>query len=176
MAKLKKRFESNDQDKPKGDKFSTLFGRVRVDQVEAEVPDMRFTVFDFVNDVNFGKQYLFTEETSADYDPFTMNRAMAIFPDTFAAGEFLNSNFHLDKRMQHDYLFYSVQKRKRWKQVGWLKKSEAEKREVKVLRDVARVVGYNPIRTKQFWSMLSEDQRKDFLERYVYPDSKNAKK
>ena len=101
---------------------------------------------------------------------------MTIFPDTFAAGEFLNSNHHLDKRMQHDYLFYSVQKRKRWKQGGWLKRSDAEKKELKILKDVARVVQLNLKRTRQFWSVLSESERKQFLETYVYPDSRNAKK
>lgn len=154
---------------------STLFGRVKVSPVEVEV-EKRFNVFDFVNDINFGKQYLYADDTAAEYDPYTLNRAMTIFTDTFVAGEFLNMNYHLDKRMQHDYLFYTVQKRKRWKQGGWLKRSEAEKKELKVLKDVARVVQYNLKRTKQFWSVLTEEQRTEFLERYVYPDSKNSKK
>lgn len=154
---------------------STLFGRIKTAPVEVEV-EKRFGVFDFVNDINFNKQYIYSQDTSAEYDPYTMNRAMTIFPDTFVAGEFLNANYHLDKHMQHDYLFYSVQKRKRWKQGGWLKKSEAEKKETKILKDVAKIVQYNLHRTKQFWSVLTEAQQKEFLERYVYPDSKNAKK
>lgn len=154
---------------------STLFGRIKTAPVEIEV-EKKFNVFNFVNDINFGKQYLYADDTAAEYDPYTINRAMTIFPDTFVTGEFLNMNYHLDKRMQHDYLFYSVQKRKRWKEGGWLKKSEAEKKEIKVLKDVARVVQYNLRRTKQFWSVLSESQRKEFLDRYVYPDAKNAKK
>lgn len=154
---------------------STLFGRVKSAQVDVEV-EKRFNVFDYVNDINFGKQYLYAEDTASEYDPYTMNRAMTIFPDTFVAGEFLNSNYHLDKKMQHDYLFYSVQKRKRFKQGGWLKRTDAEKKELKVLKEVARVIQYNMKRTKQFWSVLTEEQRTKFLETYIYPDSKNAKK
>lgn len=154
---------------------STLFGRVKTAQVEVEV-ERKFNVFDYVNDINFGKQYLFAEDTASEFDPYTMNRAMTIFPDTFVAGEFLNANYHLDKKMQHDYLFYSVQKRKRFKQGGWLKRTDAEKKELKVLKDVARIIQYNMKRTKQFWSVLTETQRREFLETYVYPDSKNAKK
>ena len=154
---------------------STLFGRVKTAQVEVEV-ERKFNVFDYVNDINFGKQYLFAEDTASEFDPYTMNRAMTIFPDTFVAGEFLNANYHLDKKMQHDYLFYSVQKRKRFKQGGWLKRTDAEKKELKVLKDVARIIQYNMKRTKQFWSVLTEEQRRTFLETYVYPDSKNAKK
>lgn len=154
---------------------STLFGRVKTAQVEVEV-ERKFNVFDYVNDINFGKQYLFAEDTASEFDPYTMNRAMTIFPDTFVAGEFLNANYHLDKKMQHDYLFYSVQKRKRFRQGGWLKRTDAEKKELKVLKDVARIIQYNMKRTKQFWSVLTETQRREFLETYVYPDSKNAKK
>lgn len=154
---------------------STLFGRIKTAQVEVEV-ERKFNVFDYVNDINFGKQYLFAEDTASEFDPYTMNRAMTIFPDTFVAGEFLNANYHLDKKMQHDYLFYSVQKRKRFKQGGWLKRTDAEKKELKVLKDVARIIQYNMKRTKQFWSVLTEEQRRTFLETYVYPDSKNAKK
>jgi hypothetical protein len=152
---------------------STLFGKVRVAPVEVE---KKFNVFDFINDINFGKQYLLAEDTHSEFDPYTVNRAMTIFPDTFAGGDFLNSNYHLDKKMQHDYLFYSVQKRKRWKQGGWLKRTDAEKKELKILKDVARVVQYNLKRTRQFWSVLTEAEKRQFLETYVYPDSRNAKK
>jgi hypothetical protein len=161
--------------KEEGEVHSTLFGRVKAAPVEVEV-EKKFNVFDFINDINFGKQYLLADDTQSEFDAYTVNRAMTIFPDTFAAGEFLNSNHHLDKRMQHDYLFYSVQKRKRWKQGGWLKRSDAEKKELKILKDVARVVQFNLKRTRQFWSVLSESERKQFLETYVYPDSRNAKK
>ena len=161
--------------KEEGEVHSTLFGRVKAAPVEVEV-EKKFNVFDFINDINFGKQYLLADDTQSEFDAYTINRAMTIFPDTFAAGEFLNSNHHLDKKMQHDYLFYSIQKRKRWKQGGWLKRTDAEKKELKILKDVARVVQFNLKRTRQFWSVLSESERKQFLETYVYPDSRNAKK
>lgn len=158
-----------------GESTATLYGRVRVAPLEVEV-EKRFTVFDFVNDINHGKQYLFGDDTASDYDAYTTNRAMTIFVDTFTAGEFLNSNHQLDKRMQHDYLFYSVQKRKRWKQGGWMKRTDAEKKELKILKDVAQTIQYNARRTSQFWSLLTDDQKQEFLSRYVYPDAKNQKK
>lgn len=154
---------------------STLFGRVKAAPVEVEV-EKKFTVFDFVNDINFNKQYLYADDTASDYDPYTINRAMTIFPDTFVAGEFLNMNYHLDKRMQHDYLLYTIQKRKRWKQGGWLKRTESEKKELKLLKDVSKTIQYNMVRTKQFWALLTDEQKKQFLEKYVYPDSRNTKK
>lgn len=160
---------------PDTDGMQTLFGKVKLAPIEVEV-GRSFTVFDFVNDINHGKQYLYADDTVSDYDPYTINKAMTIFPDTFVAGEFLNSAYHLDKKMQHDYLFYSVSKRKRWKQGGWMKRTDAEKKELKILKDVGRHINYNMKRTKQFWSLLTEDQKQEFLTRYVYPDSKNVKK
>jgi hypothetical protein len=75
--------------------------------------------------------------------------------------------------MQHDYLFYSIPKKIRRKK--WLKKSDEEKREIKILEDVANTIGYNFNKTRAFWKVLSEPQRKEFLTTYVYPDSKNEK-
>lgn len=173
MAKRPQKVKKPEQDTQEG--LQTLFGKVLQTPVDVEV-EKRFSTFDFVNDINQAKQYLFENDTQSSYDPFVVNKAMTIFPDTFAYGEFLNSNYHLDKKLQHDYLFFSVQKRRRWKQGGWLKKTEEEKKQHRILKDVAEAIGYNLRRTKQFWLTLTAEQQKDFLERFVYPDVKNAKK
>jgi len=77
--------------------------------------------------------------------------------------------------MQHDFLFYGLSKRKRFKRDGWLKKGEAEKRELQVLEDVGRVTGYNMKRARELWTILSEEQRASFLSTYVYPDQNNTR-
>jgi hypothetical protein len=171
MAKRKQQVQTKEES---SNTQQTLFGAVKLQSEQVEV-ERTFNVFDFINDINQNKQYIFADDTTSFYEPFTVNRAMTIFPDTFQHGDFLNSNYHLDKRLQHDYLFYSVQKRKRWKQGGWLKKSEAERKELKILKDVAKHIQYNMKRTRQFWSMLTEDQQKHFLATYIYPDAKNIK-
>lgn len=159
------------------DTVSTLFGPVRVskDDEPLERPN-QFSIFKFIQDINYDKQYLYDDNTKSEYKPWIVNVSMSMFPDTLAHAAFLNLNAGLDAKMQHDYLFYAVQKRKRFKKDGWFKKSDAEKRELKVLEDVARTVCYSMAHTKQFWSMLTDQQKRDFLERYVYPDSKNSKK
>jgi len=138
--------------------------------------EQQFNVFKFVQDINFDKNYLFDDSTQSVYNPWTINNAMTMFPDTLSHAVFLNSNASLDKKMQHDYLFYAVPKRKRFKKDGWFKKTDAEKRELKTLEDVSLVINYNMIKTKQFWNTLDKDQKAEFLERYVYPDSRNQKK
>lgn len=153
---------------------NTLFGRVTLKK-EIEVTTKEVTPFDFVNDVSFDKQYLYEGAAVRNFKPFLINKALSAFPDCLQQVVFLNENHDLDEKMQHDFLFYSLSKRKRFKKDGWLKKTEAEKHELTVLEDVGRVVGYNLERTKQFWVILTEAQRKEFLDTYVYPDQKNSK-
>lgn len=169
---MKKPVTKKKQEQAEG--VNTLFGRVAIKK-EVEVAVREVTPFDFVNDVSFDKQYLYEGAAARNFKPFLINKALSAFPDCLQQVVFLNENHGLDEKMQHDYLFYGLPKRKRFKRDGWLKKSEAEKRELAVLEDVARVVGYNLERTKQFWSILTEAQRKEFLDTYVYPDQKNSR-
>lgn len=153
---------------------STLFGRVEIKPVVIEDQwESGVNLWSFVNSISEDKNYLFDEHTAKEYTPFTINRAFSIHIDTLHHASVMNQCYNLDKKMQHDYLFYSLPKKVRRKK--WLKKSDEEKREAKVLEDVARVVGFNLIKTKSFWKVLNENQRKEFLSKYVYPDSKNQK-
>lgn len=153
---------------------NTLFGRVAIKK-DIEVVNRDITPFDFVNDISFDKRYLYEGTAAKNFKPFLINKALSAFPDCLQAVVFLNQNHALSEKMQHDYLFYSLSKRKRFKKDGWLKKSEAEKRELAMFEDIAKTVGYNLERTKQFWSVLAETQRREFLDTYVYPDQKNTR-
>jgi hypothetical protein len=155
--------------------ISTIFGRV-VKHEEKEERGSSINPFSFINDINFGKEYIYSDETKSSFEPYIITKAMSIFPDTLSDAIFLNSNHHLDEKMQHDYLFYKVIKRKRFKKDAWFKKSEDEKKELKILKDIGKIINYNLNETKRFWNMLTETQKKDFLEQYVYPDSRNKNK
>lgn len=156
------------------DGVNTLFGRVAVKK-EVDVVVREVSPFDFVNDVSFDKQYLYDGPATKNYKPFLINKALSAFPDCLQAVVFLNENHGLSEKMQHDFLFYGLPKRKRFNRNGWLKRSDAEKRNLEMLEDVARTVGYNLERTKQFWSVLTDEQRRQFLDTYVYPDQRNAR-
>lgn len=154
------------------EKISTLFGAVEVKKQETELPT-RASVWDFVNSLSQDKNYMFDESTSKEYTAFTINRAFSIHVDTLHHAMMMNQCYNLDKKMQHDYYYHVLPKKVRRKK--WLKKTDEEKQEVKILEDVAKVIQYNFVKTKSFWKTLSEAQRKEFLARYVYPDSKNDK-
>ena len=150
---------------------NTLFGRVSIKAEEA-VRTKEASPFDFVNDISFDKAYIY-QDSPKSFKPFLINKALSAFPDCLHSVAFLNTNHGLNEKMQHDYLFYSLSKRKRFKKDGWLKKTDSEKAEMQILEDVALAVGYNIQRTKQFWSMLSADQKSQFLKKYVYHDQNN---
>lgn len=169
---MKKPVTKKKQEQVEG--VNTLFGRVAVKR-ETEVVVKEVTPFDFVNDVSLDKQYLYEGTAAKNFKPFLINKALSAFPDCLQHIVFLNENHGLSEKMQHDYLFYGLPKRKRFKRDGWLKKSEAEKRELQLLEDVARTAGYSLERAKQFWSILTEAQRREFVETYVYPDQKNTR-
>lgn len=164
MAVAKKQTES----------VSTLFGLVDVIPDSEPLFPQKATIWDFVNSISENKEYLFDEQTSKEYTAYTINRAFSIHLDTLHHAATMNQAHGLDKKMQHDYYFYGLPKKVRRKK--WLKKSDEEKAEAKILDDVAKVIGYNYSKTKSFWKVLSDKQRKELLTKYVYPNSMNEKK
>jgi hypothetical protein len=155
--------------------LSTLFGEVEIKpDVEATFLAPKVSIWDYVNSISENKNYLFSDDTAKEYTPFTINRAFSIHIDTLHHASVMNQAYNLDKKMQHDYYFYTLPKKVRRKK--WLKKSDDEKAEAKILEDVAEVIGYNYTKTKSFWKVLTDKQRKEFLTKYVYPNSMNEKK
>jgi hypothetical protein len=81
--------------------------------------------FEFVNDISDKKKNLIeTEADEKEYVPFIVNRAFSNFPDTIFYANEANRLGQLDKKLQHDYLFHSVPKKKRWSK--WNKKKTDE--------------------------------------------------
>ena len=169
MAVKTKKKESSDKET-----LSTLFGQV---EIKPEVVEEKWgsgtNIWSFVNSISEEKNYLFDDDTAKEYTPFTINRAFSIHIDTLHHASLMNQCYNLDKKMQHDYFFHALPKKVRRKK--WLKKSDEEKREIKLLEDVAEVIGYNFNKTRAFWKVLSEDQREEFLAKYVYLEAKDLK-
>jgi hypothetical protein len=161
------------KEKPEGEVLSTLFGAVRVKPEVEEDTGPSVNIWSFVNSLSEDKNYLYDDVTAKEYTPYTINKAFSIHVDTLHHASVMNQAYNLDKKMQHDYYFYSLPKKVRRKK--WLKKSDEEKAEIKIIEDVADVIQYNFLKAKSFWKTLTPAQRKEFLTRYVYPDSKNNK-
>ena len=81
------------------------------------------TLFDFVNDLSFDKVYLLAEaENEKAIQPFMINKALSMNLDTVMYADQMNRLYDLPKKLQYDYLFHSIRKRKRYGK--WAKKDD----------------------------------------------------
>ncbi len=109
--------------------------------------------FDYVKDINFDKQYLMNDDyAESEYSPYITNKALALFPDTLFFANEMNLNPHLDKKLQHDYLFESVRKKRRFEKWPW-KKGQSDDIDL-----IMRIYKYNRQKAKEALSVLSEEQ------------------
>ena len=76
--------------------------------------------FDYLKAINETKEnIMLTSQDEKKYAPFIVNRGLSFFMDTIFQANEVNFHFHLDSRLQFDYLLNSVRKKRRYSK--WLK-------------------------------------------------------
>ena len=76
--------------------------------------------FEIVKAVTHTKENLMIDgHAEKGYAPYMVNRALSFFVDTVFQANEMNRNYHLDNKLQFDYLLNNIRPRKRWSQ--WLK-------------------------------------------------------
>lgn len=111
-------------------------------------------VFDFVNDISFEKQYIFDQSTERYYDIFLINKAFMQHVDTVMLANEVNKMRVLHKIFAHDYLYYSVDKKKRFGK--WVKPDT----DIELaLTNIMNKYGCNVDVAKQYYNMLSEERQ-----------------
>lgn len=110
-------------------------------------------VFDFVNEINYGKNNLFVDgQSEKDYVPFIVNRALSYFTDTVLLANEMNQYSQLPKQWQFDFLRHSVPKKRRFSK--WVKKTDET-------ADVSRVCEfykYSTRKAEEALRLLTADQ------------------
>ncbi len=91
------------------------------------------SLFEYLSDLGTDKKYLFDEEINKNYVPFMINRGFGQHIDTILLANELNKRSGLSKLMHHDFLFYSVEKRKRYGK--WAKADLPDEELVKFVQD-----------------------------------------
>ena len=120
------------------------------------------TPFDFSNDISHNKNYLITtEHTEKEYAPFVVNRALSLFPDTLFHVNEMNLHHHIDAKMQHDYLFYSIRKKKRFSKWPW------KKVDISDLDLICQYYKYNRTKAKEVLLILTKDQLEDIRKKTI---------
>jgi hypothetical protein len=123
----------------------------------------RLTPFDFAKSINEKTENLLKvqPDTEKDYNPFMVNRALSFSPDTVLYVNAMNTNWIVDKKMQYDYLFGAVRRRKRYDK--WIKKDEIDELTLTVVMDFYKV-GYR--RAVEYLSLLTDKQKETLRSGY----------
>jgi hypothetical protein len=113
--------------------------------------------FDYVNDINQGKQNLMrgTENdklSEESYVPYLTNMALSMFPDTILHANEMNMRPDTPKRAQYEFLLNSVRPAKRYGG-SWPKKLDNEALEI-----VCETYNCNFRLGKEYLALLSDDQ------------------
>tara|TARA_R110002153_G_scaffold89582_2_gene219194 strand:+ start:6116 stop:6523 length:408 start_codon:yes stop_codon:yes gene_type:complete len=128
------------------------------------------TPFDFINSINEKKKYLF-ENCNADdsgeaadldaldkkYLPFMVNRGLSNFTDTILFANEMNSRAHMSKKMQYDFLFHSVRRKKRFSK--WHKK-EKDSKDIELIKEAYNC---NRERAEEFYDLLDMDKLRVYM-------------
>lgn len=72
------------------------------------------SLFDYLNDITTNKKYLFDSNDSSSYNQFMINRGLEQHLDTVLLANEMNKRAGLSKLLHHDFLWYSVDAKKRY--------------------------------------------------------------
>lgn len=85
-------------------------------------------LFDFLNDITHQKNYLYDENTKSQYNAFMILRGLGQHIDIVLLANELNKRPNMSKQMHHDFLYYSIDARKRYGK--WAKEDKLHDQEV----------------------------------------------
>lgn len=116
----------------------------------------RLSPFDFVKSISEKNGNLMREcpDVERDYVPFVVNRALSFSADAVLYANEMNCQPFSDRRMQYDYLYHAVRKRKRYDK--WTKRAEDESGILEAIM-VAYSVGRR--RANEYASLMSEEAK-----------------
>ena len=114
-----------------------------------------FDVWAFVNSLSYNKKYLLNEETIAEYNPWTINKAFSFYVDTVYEASYMNQYHRLPKKLQHDFLINSIRPQKRYEK--WVKQDK-ESEEAKTIAAIQEYYHYSLTKAQAALSILTKEQ------------------
>lgn len=121
---------------------------------EIKAESTKLSPFDFLTSINEKKTMNFSDEnTERQYNPFMVNRGLSQSMDTVRLASLMDSNYHLDKKMQYDFYFHIIPKNKRF--AKWAK-GELEREEIVQL--LMKKYQYSKKRAAEISSLINSDE------------------
>lgn len=106
--------------------------------------------FDYVSSITHTKENLCenSKVNETQYNPFIVNKALSYFPDCVMYANEMNMMAHIDNKMQYDYLFHQINKRKRFSK--WEKTTNSDN-----IDAIVKIFECSKIKAKTIESILS---------------------
>lgn len=107
---------------------------------------------DVISSLNDKKDHLFDSDQMVpkDYVPFIVNKCFS-FSEDILLSNIMNMSSHLTPRMQYDFYFYGLDKKKRYNK--WVKK-----RNINRVDDIIKYCNCSYKRALEYCDVLSEEQ------------------
>lgn len=115
--------------------------------------------FEYLNAINDTKKDIMVDDLAEkQYNSFMVNRGLSYFQDTVLMANEMNTNHHIDNRLQFQFLINIVRKRKRFSK--WFK-PETET-DVEVIKEY---YGYSNDKARQVLRLFSKEQIEQLKEK-----------
>lgn len=81
-------------------------------------------LFEIINSLSYDKKSEYDFNLESEYNSWQINRGLSLYEDTIFFSNLMNTNPLTSKKMQHDFYFYGLRKRKRFSK--WPKRVQSE--------------------------------------------------
>lgn len=115
---------------------------------------------EFLNSINQTKENMLANDPKLEkeYVPYVVNKCFSYFPETIFHANRMNMVSHIDKKLQYDYYFYSVSKRKRFSK--WIKPENNTKIDL-----IKQVYGYSDAKAREVSDLLREEDLRELVQK-----------
>lgn len=113
--------------------------------------DFIASVTDTKKDLIYGDDVVSSQHNESQYQPFIVNRGLALFADTVLYANEINTRPHLPKAAQYLYYLAAIRRRKRWSK--WPKSQDNDD-----LVMIQTHFGCNKVVAKQYLNVLTAEQ------------------
>lgn len=116
------------------------------------------TLFNYIGDISHDKKYLYDELTDKNYSSFMVNRGLGQHIDTILLANEMNKRPDISKLMHHDFLFHSVERKKRYGK--WAKADITDSDVIEFIRNKYDV---NQAVALYYISMMDKDELESYM-------------
>lgn len=115
---------------------------------------------EFLNSINQTKENMLANDPKLEkeYVPYVVNKCFSYFPETIFHANRMNMVSHIDKKLQYDYYFYSVSKRKRFSK--WIKPENNTKIDL-----IKQIYGYSDAKAREVSDLLNEEDLRELVQK-----------